>query len=119
MAWGNTPRIASRLSTAPRGEPGRLTTRAVPTDPARARESAANGVDSSPVAIIRWVKPGCLLVEHRSCGFGSHVPRAQSGSSSCQDQAVAPLGVLNGCDDLFLLVRNHTSADIESSVGEN
>lgn len=50
--------MASRPSTDPFVDPGRLTTSEEPIEPALALDSAAIGVDWRPLDIIKWVNPG-------------------------------------------------------------
>src|ERR1019366_2824547 len=56
--WGTNSTIASRDSTAPLGDPGRLTIRTRPRVPASDRESTASGVVWRPQARISSPRPG-------------------------------------------------------------
>jgi len=56
--WGTTSTIAFSDSTAPRGEPGRLTINTLPRVPATARESAASGVAARPARRMTSARPG-------------------------------------------------------------
>ncbi len=66
--------MAARHSSAPLGEPGRLTTSARPRTPAMPRESGAMGLERR----IASARPGAGPVDHLCRPLRGQVPRDRS-----------------------------------------
>ena len=81
-ACGRTGATASRPSTAPRGEPGRLTMSVRPRTPATWRESIAAGSAARPAARIASASPGTSR---------STTSRVASGVTSRGERPVPPV----------------------------
>ena len=82
---------ASRLSTAPFGEPGVLMMRLWPSVPDLARERGPNGF----VARITSPKPGAIEHLHRC--LGSEIARGKSGTTRGDDESREVKGELAQC----------------------
>ena len=75
--------MAARHSSAPLGEPGRLTSRARPRVPAIPRERGAIGLERR----IASAKPGAGRSTHLGRPLGCKVPGAEPGATGSHDEA--------------------------------
>ena len=102
--WGTNSTIASRDSTAPLGDPGRLTIRTRPRVPATDRESTG----LAAARAHQFAQAGDFAVDHRPRGFRRDIPWGHAGAAGGED----------GGDLAAVRQRGQAGADLRGLVGD-
>ena len=76
----------TRLSSAPRLLPGKLTIRVEPHKPATPRDSHEKGLLSAPRDRIGFSEARCMAINHAECSLGRAIALAHACSTRRQDQ---------------------------------